>query len=247
MRVFHVSEFRFMLLKTMFSSITPTYDSVNCLLTGTLDKMWRSACAKQCAVKGTIVDLCCGTGTLSFNILKNAAPSAHVVGVDFSKEMLGKAVEKKVKSGYKLNLSLIQADAAHLPFRDESIDRTGISFAFRNLIYKNPQANACLIEVNRTLRDGGKFVCVETSQPKPYLVQLLYHLYLRAIVPLVGGLLSRRKNAYRYLGMSATNFPPAEEISRMLLHSGFQNVSLKRLTLGLVALHKGVKSKLSHN
>ncbi len=230
-----------MSLKPMFSTVADTYDILNRMITLTLDETWRELCAKQIASNGTIVDLCCGTGALSLHILKNAPSTTQVIGLDFNKAMLGKAVEKKCRSRNRFNLSFIQADAAHLPLRDESIDCVGTSFSFRNLIYKNPKAKASLREVVRALRLGGKFVCVETSQPKNHPLRLLYHLYLTNVVTLAGWLVSKKKSPYRYLGLSAANFPPAEEISRMLLYAGFQKVSFKRLTLGLVALHKGIK------
>jgi len=139
------------------------------------------------------------------------------------------------------NISFILADATCLPFRDECIDRIGISFSFRNLVYKNTKANTALREIVRVLRPEGKFVCVETSQPKRRLLRTLYHLYLRKVVPFVGGLISERKNAYRYLGISATNFPRAEEVADTLSNAGFQEVSFKHLAVGIVALHVGVK------
>lgn len=225
----------------MFGIIAKDYDTLNRLLTWTLDTRWRAECAKQCISEGIIVDLCCGTGDLSLQISKRIAPTANVIGLDFSKTMLKKAREKKRRHGTHRNLSIVQADVAHLPFRDESIDCVGASFSVRNLIYKNPQAKAHLKEVCRMLRPNGKFVFVETSQPKHRALRKLYHLYLIKIVPLVGWLVSKSKNPYRYLGMSAANFPPAEEIAGMVMSAGFHKVTFKRLTLGLVALHEGTK------
>ena len=230
-----------MSLKPMFRRVAKNYDMLNRMLTWTLDKAWRETCAKRCTSSDVIVDLCCGTGELSLHISKHVAITSHVVGLDFSKAMLERAINKEHKENGKPNLSFIQADAAHLPLKDESIDCVSISFSFRNLIYKNLQAPAYLKEVVRALRFGGKFVCVETSQPKLHPLRILYHLYLTRIVPLVGWLVSRRKNPYRYLGTSAANFPPAEVVARILFDAGFQEVSFKHLTLGLVALHLGTK------
>lgn len=240
----------------MFSNIAKKYDLLNHILTWGLDEVWRKTCAKECASGKIIVDLCCGTGDLAKHISRLVAPKAHVVGIDFSKAMLERAINKKSVERQEggqnhdwqnhlgvdpPNLSFILADAAYLPFKDECIDNVGISFSFRNIIYRNPKAMICLREAVRTLRPMGKFVCVETSQPKWYLIRVLYHLYLRKVVPLVGWLVSRRKSAYRYLGISATNFPSAEEISGVLLNAGFRKASFKHLALGVVALHSGIK------
>ena len=96
-------------------------------------------------------------------------------------------------------------------------------------------------EVLRILHTGGKFVCVETSQPKWRVVNAFYHLYLNKVVPLVGGLISGHKGAYRYLGTSALNFPRAEQIAGMLLRTGFRKVSYDYMTFGIVAKHVGTK------
>jgi len=237
-------------LQRMFANVVEKYDLLNHLLTWGLDELWRKSCAKECASSGIILDLCCGTGDLTLHISEHTSPGTQVLGLDFSRVMLNKAVNKKtsqIKSkkakigADAYNISFIHADAAHLPFKNECIDRIGISFSFRNLVYRNPIAKACVREVLRVLRPGGKFVCIETSQPRWFPLRTLYQLYLRKVVPLVGGLMSGCKNAYRHLGMSAANFPPAEEIAEMLLSAGFREASFKHMAFGVVAMHICVK------
>ncbi len=240
----------------MFDSVSNTYDLLNRILTWGLDEGWRKICAEECATGTVILDLCCGTGDLALLISRRASPEACIIGLDFSKAMLEKAINKRLaerQKRKKVNIALdkvdvdprdigfILADAAYLPFKDESIDRVGISFSFRNLIYKNPKAELCLRDVLRALRPGGKFVCVETSQPERRSLRVLYHFYLRRVVALIGGYISGRKGAYRYLGTSAANFPTAEEIADRLLSAGFRKVSYKHMTFGAVAIHTSVK------
>ncbi len=244
-------------LQRMFTSVVEKYDLLNRLLSLGLDELWRESCAKECASSGVLLDLCCGTGDLTLHISEHASPGAQVIGLDFSEVMLNKAVNKKAEAKGKkptqirskqakigvgtYNINFIHGDAAHLPFKNECIDRIGISFSFRNLVYRNPIAKACVREVLRVLRPGGKFVCIETSQPRWFPLRTLYQLYLRKVVPLVGGLMSGCKNAYRHLGMSAANFPPAEEIAEMLLSAGFREASFKHMAFGVVAMHICVK------
>ncbi len=245
-----------MSLKLMFDTVADRYDLLNCVLAWGLDGVWRKTCAKECATGTVIVDLCCGTGDLALHISRYAAIDACIVGLDFSEAMLKKAMSKKSAERQKRdqinlepngvggdtrNIDLILADASSLPFRDENVDRIGISFSFRNLVYKNPKAKSVLKEVLRALRTGGKFVCVETSQPRWHFLRFLYHSYLGTVVPFVGGHISGRKGAYRYLGMSATAFPPAKELADMLSSAGFRDVSFIQMTFGIVAMHVGVK------
>jgi demethylmenaquinone methyltransferase/2-methoxy-6-polyprenyl-1,4-benzoquinol methylase len=237
-----------MSLKPMFARVVKKYDFLNHLLTWGLDTVWRKTCAKKCMSKGVIVDLCCGTGDLALNISKLTASETTILGLDFSKMMLKRAKDKEYSERLrndieqkKSDVNFILADATHLPLKNDAVNRIGISFSFRNLIYRNPKAKTFLMEVLRILRFQGKFVFVETSQPKSLFLRILYHLYLSRVVPLIGWLISGNKGAYRYLGISAKNFPSAEKVANMLLSAGFRNVLFKRVSFGAVALHIGVK------
>ena len=244
-----------MSLKLMFGKVARRYDLLNHILTLGFDVGWRNICAANCSSGKDVIDICCGTGDLALTLSKNTAPGTFVLGLDFSKMMLQRAKIKKrlewqrkshnkikqKNTGDNITPDFVLADASRLPFRDDSVNRICISFSFRNLIYKNPQAKPFLMEVLRALQPQGKFVIVETSQPKSLFLRSLYHLYLSVVVPNIGWLISKNKGAYRYLGMSAKNFPSAEKIVNLLLDAGFRNVLFKRLTFGIVALHICIK------
>jgi demethylmenaquinone methyltransferase / 2-methoxy-6-polyprenyl-1,4-benzoquinol methylase len=227
----------------MFSTVAETYDICNKFLTLGLDKKWRKACAKQSSNGRLTVDLCCGTGDLTFSILKNLDQNSFVLGIDFSKEMLSRAIAKKSKNELvsKDSFAFVIADAAHLPLKNNYVDTIKISFSFRNLIYKNPKAITYLKEVNRTLKPDGKFTSVETSQPKNRLVNRFFRLYCLSIVPSVGGWLSGAKPAYKYLGKSAANFPVPIDVLAMFKRAGFTDTSFKPLSFGIVGLYVATK------
>jgi demethylmenaquinone methyltransferase/2-methoxy-6-polyprenyl-1,4-benzoquinol methylase len=227
----------------MFSKVAETYDLSNKVLTFGLDKRWRKACAKQSADGQFVVDLCCGTGDLSLSLMKNLKDDSFLLGLDFSKEMLSKAIVKKSKSKWanQDNFAFVIADVAHMPLKNSSVDAVKISFSFRNLIYRNPRASSYLKEVARALKENGKFTCVETSQPKNKLVKSFFHFYCLRLVPLVGGWVSGAKPAYKYLGKSAANFPVPKEILAMLKSAGFADTAFKPLSFGVVALYMATK------
>jgi len=233
------------LLKPMFNTVAETYDLSNKVLTFGLDKRWRKACAEESTSGKYVVDLCCGTGDLSLQLLQNIAPGSLLVGLDFSKEMLKKAVEKKCKNTNvkqaATSFTFVIADAAHVPIRNGCIDDIRIAFSFRNLIYKNPKAITYLREVARTLKDNRQFTCVETSQPNNSFVRGFFHFYCLRIVPFIGGLISGRKPAYKYLGKSAANFPIPQDIMTMMRKAGFKKAKFKPLFLGIVALYIATK------
>jgi ubiquinone/menaquinone biosynthesis C-methylase UbiE len=52
---------------------------------------------------------------------------------------------------------------------------------------------------------------------------------------------SGRKGAYNYFGKSVVNFPSGKEIKKILLSSGFREVSFKHMNFGIVGLHVGIK------
>jgi len=228
-----------MTIRTMFAKIAGTYDAVNLVITFGLDSLWRRKAVRNCQSSGIIVDLCCGTGDFLRDIARSAPKNSILIGLDFSREMLSKALrQERVKAKRK---EFILADVSNLPFRDECIDSAGVSFSFRNLTYNNPQAELYLREILRVIRHGGRFVVVETSQPTSHPLRIALHLYQGKIVPLIGGLISRNKDAYRYLGDSAMNFYSAGSVRRMLLRYGFREVNYESLMLGIACIHTCTK------
>jgi demethylmenaquinone methyltransferase/2-methoxy-6-polyprenyl-1,4-benzoquinol methylase len=109
------------------------------------------------------------------------------------------------------------------------------------LTYKNPLAEEHLKEVFRVLKPGGKFVIVESSQPRSKLIRAMYHLYMRWFVFGVGYLLSGNKQAYHYLAESASRFYSPEEVADKLINAGFCRVSYYPLFLGAAGIHVAIR------
>lgn len=225
----------------MFTALPRRYDLVNHVITWGLDRRWRWEAAKECLASQPkkVLDLCCGTGDLAIDIARLVESDVRVTGIDYSQSMLDMATEKAKPLAKKP--SFIHGDAANLPFPDGYFDCIGISFAFRNLTYKNPLAQRHIAEVLRVLSLGGRFVIVETSQPGSKPIRKLYHLYLRWFVFRVGSLLSGNREAYHYLAESAARFYTSGELKGMLLAAGFCQVSFRTLFFGAVDIHVAVK------
>jgi len=224
-------------------AVPPRYDLVNRLFTWGLDERWRRQAAREC-LKGQpeqMLDLCCGTADLALRLAGMSSSSTRILGIDFSLPMLKIAGEKAKHSGMSDRIALIHGDTASLPFADGQFDCIGISFAFRNLTYKNPKALRYLAEVLRVLRPGGRFVIVESSQPGSRLIRKLFHLYMRWYVSRLGHLLSGNRGAYRYLAESASRFYTVEELRNLMLEVGFNQFLSRRLTFGAVAIHVATK------
>ena len=227
----------------IFTRIPDRYDLINHVITLGMDTGWRMQAALACLQDrpGRILDICCGTGDLAITIARLAQYTPEITGADYSQPMLEIATAKASSSAKGENIRFINADVACLPFADNHFDCIGISFAFRNLIYKNPLTPIYLNEIIRVLKPGGKFIIVESSQPKSPFIRFLDHLYLRLWVLPSGYFISGDKGAYRYLAESALHFYSAEEMQGFLLKSGFKQAAVKGLFFGAAAVYAAVK------
>ena len=227
----------------MFTAIPRHYDLVNHIITCGLDNRWRREAARECLASQPkkVLDLCCGTGDLIIYLARLTENKMQLAAVDYSQLMLEIAVKKAEPLVKRRGLAFIHGDAANLPFPDGCFDCVGISFAFRNLTYKNPLSQSYLIEILRVLPAGGRFVIVETSQPRSKLIRKLFHLYLRWFVSRVGTLISGNSKAYHYLVESVARFYTPEELKELLLSAGFCQMSFRPLFLGAIGLYVAVK------
>ena len=135
------------------------------------------------------------------------------------------------------------ADAAALPFENQSFDAVGIAFAFRNLTWRNPKTASYLSEIMRVLKPGGRLVVLETSQPENRVLKRSLHLYFRSFVAPVGGVLSGQPDAYRYLARSAADYYDSESLAGLLRRAGFGRVDVRLLFHGVAALHLAGKKE----
>lgn len=224
----------------MFEAVPHRYDFLNRLLTLRYDEHWRALAAKRCLEDKPqrVLDLCCGTGDLTWHLRRQSKREIELHGLDYSGGMLELA-QRKNPDGVELH----EGNATQMPFPDNHFDSVGIAYAFRNLTWKNPLKDSALAEVLRVLKPGGRFVIIETSQPRNSLWRWIFHTYLRLFAAPVGSMISGHGEAYRYLSLSARHFHNADEVSAMLMKAGFREVSATRLLGGIAALHLAVKPR----
>ncbi len=222
---------------SMFDNIAKTYDVANRVLSFGVDKGWRKeACDKTYAYYdrdeiGLILDVACGTGDMCEQWKKRAALREIVIrdiyGIDPSSGMLSVAREKG------LDAKFIQAEAKDLPVQDEAADIVSISYGLRNVVDREE----ALAEFYRVLKPGGMLVILEfTKLQKQTIPSRLRDFYMKKILPLVGGMLSRNYEAYNYLPNSIEGFLTREKLIAELEETGFEVVEAKGYSMDISTL-----------
>jgi demethylmenaquinone methyltransferase / 2-methoxy-6-polyprenyl-1,4-benzoquinol methylase len=223
----------------MFGRIARRYDLANRVLSLGLDITWRTRLVEAVAEGNPrdVLDLATGSGDVAFALARALPPGTAITGMDFCQPMLDVA---EVKRGERPVLgeaiTFKQGDGLALPLPDQCVDAVTISFGLRNMADRA----LSLREMHRVLRPGGRLHVLEFSQPYAW-VRPIYVFELRHIVPRVAGLLTGDRDAYRYLGDSIEAFPDRTALAAELQQAGFSSVTATPLTLGVVALHRGIR------
>jgi demethylmenaquinone methyltransferase/2-methoxy-6-polyprenyl-1,4-benzoquinol methylase len=223
-------------VRAMFASIAPRYDRANRVLTAGVDERWRRRAVRELAPPrgGHVLDLCCGTGDLTFHLVR-ADPSLHVVGIDFCAPMLDGANARAKKEAAGADVRFVEGDVMALPFETASFDGAIMGFSMRNVV----DIVATLRETRRVLRPGARFVNLDVTRAPNPLFRSAFELYFYHVVPLVGGIIGGSKSAYRYLPSSLVNFPDADGLAERLTLAGFSDVRFLRMGGGAIAIHVG--------
>lgn len=221
----------------MFDDVAEHYDAANSLLTVGIQGYWRRAVTRIIDPRPgeRILDVAAGTGASSAPL---AAVGADVTASDFSQGMIEVGRERHPE------LEFVQADVTAMPFADNSFDTVTISFGLRNV----QDTAAALREMARVTRPGGKIVVCEFSKVTTPVVAPAYHWYIKHVLPAVAGALSRdNKDAYKYLVASIDAWYAPSALSELMLANGWIAPQFRRLTAGIVAVHRAYKAHPSRN
>ncbi len=225
-------------IQSMFTAIAPRYDFLNSLLSVGQDRQWRKRAVDMLAPASNerILDIATGTGDMALEIASRNL-SVQISGIDFSRRMLELSRGKIRKKGYERFVSLQIGSGECLPFANNSFDGAVCAFGIRNFA----DVKLGLREFYRILKPGGRAVILEFSMPANPVLNLVYNWYFDLVLPKVGSLISGHGEAYRYLPDSVADFPEQCEFVRWMGQAGFQKVSFKELTFGIVSVHHGYK------
>ena len=228
------------MVRGVFDSVAGRYDLMNDLMSGGIHRIWKRFTIELSAVRPgqTVLDIARGTGDLAAKFSRLVGSEGQVILADINAAMLTVGRDRLIDKGATGNVQVVQADAQHLPFDDNSIDCITIAFGLRNVTDKAMAMRSML----RVLRPGGRLLVLEFSKPTSALLGKLYDQYSFQILPAMGRLIAQDAESYRYLAESIRQHPDQETLLEMMETAGFVNCRYHNMTGGVVALHQGFKA-----
>lgn len=234
----------------VFEAIAGKYDFMNLLMTWGMLPRWQKLVMQKTELGpgGKGLDVCCGTGEMTYQQAKLVGHYGQAVGLDFSAGMLAGAEAKK--ADYPgCNVQFVEGDALALPFSDDSFDAATSGFALRNV----SDIPLAIREMARVVRVGGKVVCIDVSRPSFPPARAFFNLYYFKVVPWLGSHLvsgqtiSNGYPAYTWLAESLRSFPPRKEIAQMYRDAGLTAVEVRPVGFGAATIYSGIKTSADYD
>lgn len=233
------------LVGRIFDHVSPRYDLMNDLMSGGIHRLWKDNFVDQLMPRlgRRYLDVAGGTGDIAFRVIDrlkmrqgpdhDALPRTIVC--DLTPSMLAVGRDRAIDRGLLGELSFVVGDAESLPLPARSIDSYTIAFGIRNV----GRLEQALEEAYRVLTPGGIFLCLEFSRIGGRFLDRLYSLYADNVIPLLGEWVTGSRESYEYLVDSIRRFPDQEAFAGLVETAGFERVSYRNLSRGIVAIHSG--------
>ena len=226
-------------VREVFDSVANRYDLMNDLMSLGIHRLWKRMAVELAGVRPgqKVLDLASGSGDLAARFAGLVGPDGLVVLSDINAAMLEQGRTRMADRGLAGNVEYAQLDAETIPFPDNSFDCISIGFGLRNVTDKQQALRA----MHQALKPGGRALILEFSQPRNKPLKAAYDLYSFQLLPLIGRLVARDADSYRYLAESIRMHPDQETLQAMMEQAGFERCDYHNLTGGIVAVHRGFK------
>ena len=223
-------------VRGVFDSVASKYDIMNDLMSMGMHRAWKAYAVMVAHVQAgdAVLDIAGGTGDMAQAFAKQAGPQGTVVHTDINLAMLRQGRDRLLDEG--LMLPTTACDAEALPFADASFNVVCVSFGLRNMTHKD----RALAEMARVLKPGGKLLVLEFSKVAQPLSKV-YDWYSFEVLPRLGKMVAGDDASYRYLAESIRMHPDQAALKVLMQQSGFAHVDIHNLSLGVVALHVGIR------
>lgn len=227
-------------VRGVFDQVAPRYDIMNDLMSLGLHRMWKRSMVNAIPLSANmkLLDVAGGTGDIAFRYmerLKQQGMKGSVTICDINAAMLREGRDRAIDRNLIHDVEWLCGNAEKLPLPDCRQDAYTIAFGIRNVT----DIPAALAEAYRTLRPGGKFLCLEFSNVSRETLAPLYDAYSFHIIPRIGEIVAGDAAPYRYLVESIRRFPAPDRFAAMIEQAGFSRVSWRSFAGGAVALHSG--------
>jgi demethylmenaquinone methyltransferase / 2-methoxy-6-polyprenyl-1,4-benzoquinol methylase len=219
-------------VQVMFDRISGVYDVMNLVISAFQEPRWRRRLVARAGVKpgGSALDVASGTGKVAADLHRQAQPGGRVLGVDLSPGMISVAQRRFAD---RPGLTYVVGDALALPTEDGVYDAATIAFGMRNL----PDYRLGFAEMARSVRPGGRVLCLEIARPRSRVARILRWWFDR-IVPVIGRI-AGQGDAYGYLVRSVQAYPSPERIAEIMGEAGLVDVTWQGMSGSIVTLHEG--------
>jgi len=219
-------------VRAMFDKIARVYDPMNLVISAFQEPRWRKRAVRLTGAKpgDRILDVATGTGKVAADLHARVQPGGSVLGVDISPAMI-RVAQKRFAD--RPGLTYVVGDALALPTEDGTFDAATIAFGMRNL----PDYGKGFSELARSVRPGGRVVCLEIARPKSRIARIL-QFWFDKIVPIVGRV-AGQGGAYGYLVRSVKGYPGPDRIAEIMREAGLRDVTWIGMSGGIVTIHTG--------
>jgi demethylmenaquinone methyltransferase/2-methoxy-6-polyprenyl-1,4-benzoquinol methylase len=226
-------------VRGVFDSVAGNYDLMNDLMSMGVHRLWKRFAVELAGVRSgqKILDLASGTGDLAARFSGLVGPDGLVVMSDINAAMLNEGRTRMADDGHIGNVQYSQINAEQIPFPDNTFDCITIGFGLRNVTDKQGALNSMF----KALKPGGRLLVLEFSHPTNKPLQAAYDLYSFKLLPMLGKLVAKDEDSYRYLAESIRMHPDQESLKEMFANAGFEDCDYHNLTGGIVAVHRGFK------
>lgn len=246
-------------VRRLFATIADRYDFITRFLSYGQDRRWKRALVRLAQVRSSdrVLDLACGTGDILFEALRYGPRRA--VGLDLTLRMIQLAHARNSRfpsdarptptGNWHLEAGrgdrrrsgvlpeFLVGDMSALPFGSGGFDVVTTGYGLRNV----PRLDLVIREIHRVLAPGGRLLSLDFNRPRNPVVRGVYLAYLTVVGSVLGLVLHRDPDTYRYIPESIRNYPGAEGVARRLEAEHFVDVRVVRVLFGLMAIHVATK------
>jgi ubiquinone/menaquinone biosynthesis methyltransferase len=220
-------------VRGLFSTIADRYDLITILLSFGQDRRWKRRLAGLAPDHSgaRILDLACGTGDIAYQV---ASRGAQVIGLDITVRMLELAQRKR---GPGRGVHFVAGDMMALPFPIGRFECVTTGYGLRNV----PVLVDALAEIVRVLEPGGLLLSLDFNRPTQPFLRSIYLGYLWLVGSVLGAVLHRDPDTYRYIPESIRRYPGAAGVCDLARAAGFASCDHLPVLGGLMAIHVAKK------